>query len=472
MVYLNQQDAVPLLKIFRINDPYRLIAAFVLLVVIRIPYWIYGPEILAPELQWMVVGERMGKGFVMYYEIWDYISPLSAVVYWFIDLAFGRSVIAYQVLALLVSFAQVVIFNSLAFRNKLYPENSYIPALVYTVLISFSYDFFTLSPVLMGTTFVLLSLNHVISQIEFRAKRDEKLLNIGLYLGLAALFHFPLVILGPVMIIVLLLFSSTIPRRFLMILYGWLVPVAFTLLFYFMSGNLEFYWINQVAAWFRVAHNDVIDGNRLLLALAPMLVFLLLALLRIAKRARLNNYQSRIIQVMLASIVLSTSVLLLEIDRYVFALALFVPWIAYFISFYFVLARRSFFAEAMFVVFLTCTVGNSLYFQLTGDFDMTGYMVPGQSNIEGERIAILAQDKGAYLVSEPATPFVNWSLSQVAWDNINRYRYLALTVQSIQEEQPERIHDPDGYFRKLLDRAPMLRNMYEFDGQQTYLLNN
>jgi len=210
------------LNFFRINEPFRLVGAFLLLLIFRLPYWIEGPDLLLPELQWMLVGERMSDGYAMYFEIWDYTSPLSAAVYWFVDELFGRSTAVYHILVMTIAFFQVVLFNVIAYRNKFFPENGYIPALIYTVLISFSIDFLTLSPMLMGTTFVLLALNNVISQIEFRAKRDEKLLNIGFYLGIAALFHFPLIVLGPIMVAVLLLFSATITRRFFLIIYGWI----------------------------------------------------------------------------------------------------------------------------------------------------------------------------------------------------------------------------------------------------------
>jgi hypothetical protein len=464
------------LRFFSINDPYRLVGAFFLLVIFRIPFWISGPDLMIPELQWMLIGERMSRGFVMYYEIWDYTSPLSATVYWFIDMIFGRSVIAYHILALIFAFIQVYLFNFIAYKNKFFPVNGYIPALVYAVLISFSMDFLTLSPILMGTTFVLLALNNIISQIEFRAKRDEKLLSIGLYLGIAGLFHFPLIVLGPIMVVVLLLFSSTIPRRFFMILYGWMVPFIFTGIYYFFTDSLYFFWLNQVSAWFRIPHFNVVPVSQVLLIIAPIMVFILFSVIRIMKKARLTNYQSRLIQVMFSSIALSTVILFMEIDRYLFVFIAFIPWVAYFVSFYFILAKRKWFAEFMFLVLLMSVVGVNWYTVLDKDqtlIDFSGYYLPElHEPVKPEKLALMDNGIQTYVTNTPATPFLNWRLSVIDWENLNRYPFLSLSVKSILKEKPEKIIDPNGYFKELLDRAPFLRDMYQLEEVNVYRLNN
>lgn len=465
-----------MLNFFRINEPFRLVGAFLLLLIFRLPYWIEGPDLLLPELQWMLVGERMSDGYAMYFEIWDYTSPLSAAVYWFVDELFGRSTVVYHILAMIIAFFQVVLFNVIAYRNKFFPENGYIPALVYTVLISFSIDFLTLSPMLMGTTFVLLALNNVISQIEFRAKRDEKLLNIGFYLGIAGLFHFPLIVLGPIMVVVLLLFSATITRRFFLIIYGWILPFLFIVIFYYFTGNLYFFWLNQVAVWFRITHLDIIPVNQVLLITSPVIVFFLFAILRIIRKARLTNYQSRLIQVMLSSFALSTLLLLIEIDRYLFVLVAFIPWIAYFISFYFILSKRGWFAEFMFLAFLILVVGYNWFTVLKKDqnlVDISAYYITGQQEKKiPEKFAALTDDSQIYLSNIPATPFLNWRLSKIAWENMNRYHFLSLTVNSFLREKPEKVIDPDGHFKRLMERAPILQEHYKLEGEHTYRLNN
>jgi len=459
-----------LLNYFRLNDPYRLIGVFLLLIIIRLPFWLSSQDILIPELKWMLIGERMSHGFTMYQEIWDNVSPLSSGTYWIINSIFGRSQWVFLILALLLSFFQAAIFNMIAINNAVFPENTYIPAIIYSLLSSAFFDFFTLSPMLLGITFVLLALNNVISQIEFRAKKDEKLFSIGLYLGIAALFHFPLIILGPSIVIILILFSSTILRRYLLIIYGWVLPLALTVIYYYLIDSLIFFWSNHILSWFRLSGENVVSYNFILLLAAPPAMYWLFAIIRVINKARLTNYQARLLRVMLFMIILSSLILTMQIDRNPFVLLIFVPGLTYFISFYFILGKRGIGSEFSFMVLLVLIIGiNWKAIFSTGDtsiFDFKSYYVTNTVNaVKDKKIANLDNNLQIYRNAYPATPFINWRLSNEVWNNMSRYSNMALIFQSIMEEKPEIIIDPNNIFKKLTDRAPAVKKMYQREEQ-------
>ncbi len=177
------------------------------------------------ELNFMLVGEKIADGAAMYSQVWETTAPLSAMVYGALDLIFGRSQVAYIIGAWLLICIQVFFFNRLVLSNKVYNENTYIPGLIYGILASLNPDFFSLTPVLMATTFLLPALNNIFSHIEVRAKRDEQILYIGLYVGLAYLFYLPMVIIGLGVLVVFVLFTGTVTRRYLMLIYGLLLPL-------------------------------------------------------------------------------------------------------------------------------------------------------------------------------------------------------------------------------------------------------
>src|SRR5690554_580906 len=127
-----------------------------LMVILRIPYMLLEIPLLQPELVWMLTGERLAHGFSMYVDIIDDNGPLSAGIYWLIHVFVGKSFLAYQLIAGLIILFQIFYINSLFIQYKAFEENTYIPALVMTVLFHLSFDFLTLSPALMGTTFILL----------------------------------------------------------------------------------------------------------------------------------------------------------------------------------------------------------------------------------------------------------------------------------------------------------------------------
>ena len=142
-----------MLSFFRINDPYRLAFVLVLLLIFRLPFIIYGIPLTLPELKWMLVGEAMANGKMLYRDIWENIGPLSAFIYQSVDFLFGRSQLAYQLISLILVFIQAVIFNRLLLINKAYNENSYVPALIYTICMSMTFEFLTLSPILILSEF-------------------------------------------------------------------------------------------------------------------------------------------------------------------------------------------------------------------------------------------------------------------------------------------------------------------------------
>jgi len=419
----------------------------------------------------------MSHGFTMYHEIWDNVSPLSSGTYWIIDSIFGRSQWVFLTLALLLSFFQAAIFNMIAINNTIFPDNTYIPAIIYALLSSAFFDFFTLSPMLLGVTFVLLALSNVISQIEFRAKKDEKLFNIGLYLGIAALFHFPLIILGPSIVIILMLFSSTILRRYLLVIYGWVLPLTLTVIYYYFIDALTFFWANHILAWFRLSGENVVSYKFILLLAATPAIYWLFAIIRVINKARLTNYQARLLRVMFFMIILSSLILTMQIDRNPFVFLIFVPGLTYFISFYFILGRKGIGSEFSFMVLLVLIVGiNWKATFSTGNtsiFDFNTYYVTNTVDaVKGKKIANLGNNLQIYQNAFPATPFINWRLSNEVWNNMSRYSNLALIFQSILEEKPEIIIDPDNNFIKLTDRASAVKEMYRREEQFYVIIAN
>ena len=82
-----------------------------------------------------------------------------------------------------------------------------------------------LSPVLMSLTFLLLSLNNIFKRIDKQTK-DEFFLNTGIFLGLATLFYLPSLFFLPALMLSLLLFTASLFRRYILLLYGFMIPVV------------------------------------------------------------------------------------------------------------------------------------------------------------------------------------------------------------------------------------------------------
>ena len=146
-----------MLSFFRVNAPYQILSFIVVLMILQVPLYISSPDLLIPELQWMLVGEKMSQGFMLYRDVWDNLSPLSAAVYWGMDELFGRSPLAHRTVANLLILFQAIYFNYISSERQLFTERNYVPGVLYILFLNVSFDCSTLSPALMGTTFILLA---------------------------------------------------------------------------------------------------------------------------------------------------------------------------------------------------------------------------------------------------------------------------------------------------------------------------
>ena len=201
-----------MLRFFKINDPYRLIAIFLIAFAIKIPFFINDCAYF--EMQhWLIIGEAMKSGH-MYVDIFDSLAPLAASTYWLLVLVFGKSTLMFHILGTFLLVIQAVIFNNLTISNKVYEQNTYLPAFVYLILASSHYALSVFSPVQIGMTFILLTFSKLLSHVEFRAKRDEQIMSIGLLIGIAVLFYLPFIIFLPIVLIILLVFTNTLKRRY------------------------------------------------------------------------------------------------------------------------------------------------------------------------------------------------------------------------------------------------------------------
>src|SRR5690606_28820248 len=121
--------------------PSRLFLLVLLFLAIRLPLLFLGIPATASELLHMLVGERMAGGFAMYRDIYDTTAPLSAFVYWTIDVIAGRSYLSYRIVATLLLLFQAIMFNVTLNRHQVYAGKGYIPALLYLLMGSLTFEF-------------------------------------------------------------------------------------------------------------------------------------------------------------------------------------------------------------------------------------------------------------------------------------------------------------------------------------------
>lgn len=453
-----------MLRYFRINDPYRLLTILILLVVVSLPVLIDLPATTSQELKDLVLGERVGNK-IMYVDIIDRTPPLLAVMDGLMNFFFGRSILARHILALFIIFFQASYFAILLINNKAYSENTYVPSLLFAFLSLYSFDLVALTPELMASTLLLLALNNVFKEIEFRADRDSVVLNLGIFLGLASLivFSYTIFLFGTVLI--LILFAGTTVRKILLLLmgYGLVHGILFTL-FYFYEKSADLAANFYVANFNQTRLSLISFQSMLILGAVPVLYFVI-SLFMLTRQARFTRYQSQIFQVLFLWLFLASGELLLTPKITPHSFMTFIPPAAYLVSHYLLLIRRKWIAEFMLWLFIIGILAIQLGTRQKWihQVDYTN-LFPAPSRYDAEirdkRVMIIGEDLALYQHNSLGGSFLDWELSRKYFDQPERYDNIVKVNDAFAQDPPDVIVDELNLIGPVLDRIPGVKARY------------
>lgn len=341
-----------LLRYFRINDPYRLLGLFVIILLVSLPFLIMPTGVMVSELKHMVLGEAIAEGKLMYIEVFDDTPPLASALFGLMNMLFGRSLLAGRIIAILIIFFQASYFAVLLIKNKAYAENTYLPALIFGLLCFFSFDLLSFSTDLLASTVLLFALNQLFHEIEFKIQRDEIVLKLGVYLGLTTFLVFSYWVFLLLTIFILIVMTRARFRKIALLVFGFFLPHAVLLTLYFYWGKTDLLWQNFYVSNFTFSGEMLVDTKGLFVLVAIPLAYFVFSIFMVNREARFTKYQSQLMQVMFLWLLFSFIQVLVARQVSPASLVLFIPPLAYFISHYLLLIRRKWRAVLMLWLFL------------------------------------------------------------------------------------------------------------------------
>lgn len=454
-----------MLSYFRINDPYRLLGAFVILLVISIPRLIDYPGVTYPELKSILIGEKVHEGSGLYHELIDSVGPLTAWTQACIEWVFGRSLVARHILSLFVLFIQASFLGIIFNDKKVFPENTYIPSLIYVILVGFSFDMLSLSAELFGSVFILLALNSVFREMEFREQPDSTF-KIGFYISLASLFLFSYAVFLPGAIIFLSVFTRSTWRKYSLMILGFVLPHILLISMYFMQNHLSSLWEFYYLSNFSWQGNPFITTRDMLTLGAFPLMFLVVSFFILNREARFTKYQSQLVQIMFFWMLFALAQVLYSKELSPQNFITLAPAFSFYITHCILLIRRRKFAEiGCWIFFLgTITVGYLAQYKQVVDVKYNKLIVtqPAENNtLTGKRVLQLDDDFSIYTTNTLGSGFLNWNLTSAIFRDPDNYDNVVTVYNSFKEDLPQVILDPNGYMDAYLKRIPALRNKYQ-----------
>ena len=435
----------------------------IILIVIYIPQFIDMPEVTYPELKSIVVGEKISEGHSLYAEIIDYSAPLAGWLNGLFDIIFGRSLFVRHVLAFFIFFTQAAFVGIMFADKKAFSENTYIPSLIYAILFFFSFDTLSLTPELLGMGFVLLALNNLFKEIEFREQRNESIFNLGVYISLASLLSFSYFVYLPGALLILAIFTRHSPRKYFLLLSGFLIPHFLLMSVFYLNDTLQEMWNYYYLPNLSFDTTRYISTSSLWWLGAVPVAFLVISLFMLNRNARLTKYQTQLVQSMFFWMIFSFLHLLFAKNIRPQSFITVLPSFSFFITHALLVMQKRRFAEMAVWALLILTVSNSYLsrYRLTG-VDYTKLFVTSEKlKVHGARVLVLDNDAGVYKHHTLASPFFNWELSEKIFSAPDYYQNVISVYRGIVHDPPDVIRDRQGKLAPFLERIPELNKMYE-----------
>lgn len=457
-----------MLRFFRLNDPYRLIGLWLLLTLASLLLLIDLPSMTLQELKEIILGEAIG-GKIMYVEIIDRTPPLMAVTDGFLNFLFGRSLLARHIVALIFIFFQASYFGILLINNKAYNESGYVPSLIFGFLCFFSFDLLATTPELFASTLLLLALNNLFKEIEFRVDRDSIVLNLGVFLGMASLYVFSYTIFLPGAILILIVFARTTFRKIALVLFGFGLVHAILFIFYYCYESTDELWMHFYWANLNKPVANLIGMNSILvLAVLPVLYFIF-SLFMLTREAHFTKYQSQLFQTIFLWMAISLIQFWITAEKTPHSLYTIIPALAYFVSHYLLLIRRRGIAEVMFWLFilglLFVNYGSRYQFLKTVNYESM-FSMPSvyEKKIVGKTIMMIGDDPSLYKHNRLGGYFLDWELSRKYFEQPDYYENIVKINDAVARDKPDIIIDEKGLMGPIVARIPLLEKEYLKEG--------
>jgi hypothetical protein len=457
-----------LLSFFRVNARYQTISLVVFFLLLRLPFFLGGTPLLIPELSWMLVGEQLGKGFMLYRDVWDNVSPFAGLTYWLINSLFGRTPWAYQLAAVVVSLVQILYFNYVIHSREVFPERTYLPGALYALFLNISFDMAALSPMLIANTFLLFAFGSMVKML-VRREVTTQVFEMGLYIGIATLFYLPASVFMIWAFFALLFYTGSTVRHHLLGLFGSLFPLLMVVLFFYLNNGIESLNRNLLTSVFQVKQYALNDFVALVASLLLPLGFGIMGFMRIFTTLRFVNYQTRIQQVMALWFIAAVFTIPLMQFLSPMQFVIFIPPAAFFATHYFQSFKKNSWADELQFTLMGAAIVLIQYQGLRG-------IIPGvsmgklenlrarpaelPSQIENKRILVLGQHSGEYIKNFTATPYLNWELASYDLQHLDNFDSVIHVYDNFKKDPPDYVIDKVNLMPKLLSRVPALKRQY------------
>lgn len=464
-----------MLSFFRLNDPYRLLGLLILFLLISLPVFLINPGLTWPELSSFIVGEKINDGLNPYSELIDSTPLLSQWLYGLINWISGQHLGLRHGLGFVILFFQACYIGIVFINRKAFTENTYIPSLLFCLLCAMSFDMLSVTGTLLASGLLLLAINSLFREIEFREPNDASLIKSGVYLSLASLAVFSYIIFFLAAQIILVLFTRGSARRQFLFVIGFLLPHFLLFSSYYLMGEhaalIDFFYKANLFADERL----FITWKTLLTIGAVPIAYFVISFFTLGSAVRLTNYQTQLLQSMFIWLLAGIVHLFFTRSLRPQSLLPLFPPLSFLLAHFLLSIQRKKLAELNlwilgFGIILSSYLVRLNYFTNTG---YTNLLVNDRAAaVKDKRIWIIADDYSAYLNNKVATGFSDWTIAKTIVEQPDYYDHIIMVNEQLSINKPEIIIDPNNLLAAFLVHLPKWKKLYIKEGETYTLIQN
>ncbi|TDG37664.1 beta-carotene 15,15'-monooxygenase [Pedobacter changchengzhani] len=280
----------------------------------------------------------------------DFFEPFARLL---INVPIGNSLspTANICIATIFIYIQALIFNSVINNHNLLAKTSFLPGLMFVTGTSLFMPFMVLSPALL-CNFLLIWIIDKFLKLGKTANSVTMVFDIGMIIGIGTLMYFPFVAMLLMIFLSLLLFRPFNWREWISGLVGFITIFFFLAVWYYWNDNLTlFYKIwkplgNKFPSVFTINYKDY-------LSLVPVSIIILLASLQLREnffRSFINTRKA--FQLLFFMFLIAGASFYLKPDFRLWHFLLCVAPAAVILAYYFSNAKKRWFYETLFVLFV------------------------------------------------------------------------------------------------------------------------
>jgi len=285
--------------------------------------------------------------------------PLYDLIWQFMH-AGGKYVVL--VTGFILTTTQAIHLNYVLNKHAVLYKNSWLPALMYSVLSGLLPLFLSFHPIILVNTILIFALDQIFSLY----KTDHSLssiFNIGFLLAIGALIYLPSIVMFILFIAAILILRPFSWREWIVSIMGFLLPFFLAFLYYFMTNHLmEFYQRLVVTGINKKPDLKHIFTYQYSISLILTGVLFVLSIFRLQANYYKNVTKSRLIQQLLFIMIIVgfiSVVVSLDDQLYRFSI-LAIPFSVY-LAYYFLSGKKEWINETTFLVLLITWMYNFFF---------------------------------------------------------------------------------------------------------------